>query len=294
MDGAGLVRTLRSVVAPVALPGIAATALICFIFSWNELLFARVLTGDRRADRAGLPHRASSPARACSWPRSARPPFVVSLPVLVAGFAAQDKLVQGLSLGAVKSWRSGDGRAHRGEPGRARPRGGEAHVRPGRRPAGDRALRRGCLPPGAPGHVPGPADERGRGARLGDLRRRRAAVRQPDARRHGGPGLPLHARGEAPGRDVRAAGDRLDRGLPLRAGRPRGGRRADGGRGDAHRLADRDRGRLQHPRRDGRLRRREPGRPARPRTGCGAPDDVRPHHRGARPAARAGGCRPSP
>ena len=28
-------------------PGIAATALICFIFSWNELLFARVLTGDR-------------------------------------------------------------------------------------------------------------------------------------------------------------------------------------------------------------------------------------------------------
>ena len=34
--------------------------------------------------------------------RSAPPSLVVSLPVLVAGFAAQDKLVQGLSLGAVK------------------------------------------------------------------------------------------------------------------------------------------------------------------------------------------------
>src|SRR3712207_8447085 len=45
MDGAGLLLTLRSVVAPIVLPGIAATSLICFIFSWNELLLARTLTG---------------------------------------------------------------------------------------------------------------------------------------------------------------------------------------------------------------------------------------------------------
>ena len=57
IDGAGLICTLRSIVVPIAVPGIAATSLICFIFSWNELLFARVLTGDRRADRTGVPHR---------------------------------------------------------------------------------------------------------------------------------------------------------------------------------------------------------------------------------------------
>ena len=45
VDGASLPRTLRSIIAPVVTPGIAAAALICFIFSWNELLFARVLTG---------------------------------------------------------------------------------------------------------------------------------------------------------------------------------------------------------------------------------------------------------
>src|SRR5207245_8824781 len=45
IDGAGLPTTLTRIVAPVAMPGIAATALISFIFSWNELLFARVLTG---------------------------------------------------------------------------------------------------------------------------------------------------------------------------------------------------------------------------------------------------------
>src|SRR6266566_203264 len=35
VDGAGLIRTLRQVVAPVVMPGIAATSLICFIFSWK-------------------------------------------------------------------------------------------------------------------------------------------------------------------------------------------------------------------------------------------------------------------
>lgn len=45
IDGAGLLTILLRIVAPVAAPGIAATALISFIFSWNELLFARVLTG---------------------------------------------------------------------------------------------------------------------------------------------------------------------------------------------------------------------------------------------------------
>src|SRR6266550_5962708 len=45
IDGAGILYTMRKIVAPIAVPGIAATALICFIFSWNELLFALVLTG---------------------------------------------------------------------------------------------------------------------------------------------------------------------------------------------------------------------------------------------------------
>src|SRR5690625_7179976 len=45
LDGANLFTILRKVILPVATPGIAATALICFIFSWNDLLFARVLTG---------------------------------------------------------------------------------------------------------------------------------------------------------------------------------------------------------------------------------------------------------
>ncbi|WP_329369552.1 carbohydrate ABC transporter permease [Streptomyces sp. NBC_01483] len=101
IDGARLPTILARVVAPIALPGIAATALICFIFSWNELLFARVLTGVVAATApvfltGFITSQGLFLAKVCAAS------LVVSLPVLAAGFAAQDKLVQGLSLGAVK------------------------------------------------------------------------------------------------------------------------------------------------------------------------------------------------
>jgi sorbitol/mannitol transport system permease protein len=101
MDGAGLIRTLREIVAPVVLPGIAATSLICFIFSWNELLFARVLTGTV-AQTAPVFLTGFVTSQGLFLAKVCAAALVVSLPVIIAGFAAQDKLVQGLSLGAVK------------------------------------------------------------------------------------------------------------------------------------------------------------------------------------------------
>jgi sorbitol/mannitol transport system permease protein len=101
MDGAGLLRTLRQVVAPIVLPGIAATSLICFIFSWNELLLARTLTATV-AETAPVYLTGFVTSQGLFLAQVCAAAFAVSLPVLVAGFAAQDKLVQGLSLGAVK------------------------------------------------------------------------------------------------------------------------------------------------------------------------------------------------
>jgi len=101
VDGANLTKTLRSVIAPVVMPGIAATALICFIFSWNELLFARVLTATV-AETAPVYLTSFVTSQGLFLAQLCAAAFVVSLPVLVAGFAAQDKLVQGLSMGSVK------------------------------------------------------------------------------------------------------------------------------------------------------------------------------------------------
>ncbi|MFE5024202.1 carbohydrate ABC transporter permease [Streptomyces sp. NPDC056656] len=101
IDGARLPTLLARVVAPIAMPGIAATALICFIFSWNELLFARVLSGVV-AQTAPVFLTGFITSQGLFLAKVCAASLVVSLPVLAAGFAAQDKLVQGLSLGAVK------------------------------------------------------------------------------------------------------------------------------------------------------------------------------------------------
>ena len=101
VDGAGLLRTLVSIVAPIAMPGIAATSLICFIFSWNEFMFAVNLTATVSSTApiflvGFISSQGLFLAKLCAAAT------LVSLPVLIAGFAAQDKLVRGLSLGAVK------------------------------------------------------------------------------------------------------------------------------------------------------------------------------------------------
>jgi len=101
VDGAGLITVLLRVVAPIALPGLAATSLICFIFSWNEFMFAVNLTATRASTApvflvGFITNEGLFLARLCAAAT------IVSLPVLIAGFAAQDKLVRGLSLGAVK------------------------------------------------------------------------------------------------------------------------------------------------------------------------------------------------
>ena len=82
-------------------PGLAATSLICVIFAWNELMFARVLTstvaGTSPVFLTGfITSEGLFLAKLCAAS------LIVSLPVIIAGFAAQDKLVQGLSMGAVK------------------------------------------------------------------------------------------------------------------------------------------------------------------------------------------------
>ena len=101
LDGARLLTLLRRIILPVTAPGLAATSLICFIFAWNELMFARVLTitvaGTAPVFLTGfITSEGLFLAKLCAAA------MVVSLPVLIAGFAAQDKLVQGLSMGAVK------------------------------------------------------------------------------------------------------------------------------------------------------------------------------------------------
>jgi sorbitol/mannitol transport system permease protein len=101
LDGARLPTMLRRIILPLTAPGLAATSLICFIFAWNELLFARVLTSTV-ASTSPVFLTGFITSEGLFLAKLCAAALIVSLPVLIAGFAAQDKLVQGLSMGAVK------------------------------------------------------------------------------------------------------------------------------------------------------------------------------------------------
>jgi sorbitol/mannitol transport system permease protein len=101
VDGAGLITSIRRIVLPIVSPGLAATALICFIFTWNEFFLAVNLT-DTNASTAPIFLLGFISGRGPFLADLSAAAVLLSLPVLLAGWVAQNKLVRGLSMGAVK------------------------------------------------------------------------------------------------------------------------------------------------------------------------------------------------
>ena len=103
VDGAGRWQIVRHVIAPLLLPGVAATALYAFILSWNEFFFALVLLRD--PDLATLPlllARYTGIEGAGRWGPLAAASFVATLPSLLIFAFLQRGLTSGLLSGAVK------------------------------------------------------------------------------------------------------------------------------------------------------------------------------------------------
>jgi sorbitol/mannitol transport system permease protein len=101
VDGAGLIMSIRKIILPIVSPGLAATALICFIFTWNEFFLAVNLT-DTNASTAPIFLVGFISGRGPFLADLSAAATLLSLPVLLAGWVAQNKLVRGLSMGAVK------------------------------------------------------------------------------------------------------------------------------------------------------------------------------------------------
>ncbi|MFE1175765.1 carbohydrate ABC transporter permease [Streptomyces sp. NPDC058773] len=101
VDGATTRQELTAVLLPMVLPGIAATALICLIFSWNEFFLALGLTSFRAATvpvfLVGF-----ITSEGLYWAKLSAAATLACLPVLLAGWLAQRQLVRGLSMGAVR------------------------------------------------------------------------------------------------------------------------------------------------------------------------------------------------
>ena len=101
IDGLGHLGSFFRVVLPLAMPGVASAALLSFVFSWNEFLFANILSGANTRTATVALTEFVTPV-GTEWTRIMAAGVVVAVPVWLAALAAQKYLVRGLTLGAVK------------------------------------------------------------------------------------------------------------------------------------------------------------------------------------------------
>ena len=101
VDGASMRHELTRIVIPLITPGIAATLLICLIFSWNEFFYAVNFTSSIAATSPIFLVGFVS-GRGLFYAKLAAAATLASLPVLLAGWIAQKQLIRGLTMGAVK------------------------------------------------------------------------------------------------------------------------------------------------------------------------------------------------
>jgi len=101
LEGWSRIQIFRRVVFPLLRNGIVATAVLCFIFAWNEFLFAFMLGGETvQTLPVSIPKLITS--QGVRWGEMAVVGIAALVPVLVAVFLLQRHIVRGLTLGAVK------------------------------------------------------------------------------------------------------------------------------------------------------------------------------------------------
>jgi sorbitol/mannitol transport system permease protein len=101
IDGASLRGQLTSIILPMAAPGIAATALLCVIFAWNEFFYA-VQLNPVSGSTVPIWVTTNISTRGDFLAKLSAASVLACIPVVIAGWAAQKRMIRGLSMGAIK------------------------------------------------------------------------------------------------------------------------------------------------------------------------------------------------
>jgi len=104
IDGATPGQAFRKVIAPLAAPGIVTTAILVFIFAWNDLLLALSLTATKAAITAPVAIANFTGSSEFEEPTGsiAAGAMVITVPIIVFVLVFQRRIVAGLTSGAVK------------------------------------------------------------------------------------------------------------------------------------------------------------------------------------------------
>jgi len=101
VDGYSRWQAFIKIVLPQSVTGIAATAVFCLIFAWNEYAFALMLTGDRaRTAPPSIPSVVGTAGR--EWAATAAGSLLFLIPVVIVAFALRKYLLRGITFGAIR------------------------------------------------------------------------------------------------------------------------------------------------------------------------------------------------
>ncbi|HMJ37765.1 MAG TPA: carbohydrate ABC transporter permease [Baekduia sp.] len=101
IDGANLRGQLTSIILPMAAPGIAATALLCVVFAWNEFFYA-VQLNPVSGSTVPIWVTSNVSTRGDFLAKLSAASVLACLPVVIAGWLAQKRMIRGLAMGAIK------------------------------------------------------------------------------------------------------------------------------------------------------------------------------------------------
>ena len=104
VDGATPYQAFTKVIAPLAAPGVFTTAILVFIFAWNDFVFAFSLTSTKNAQTVPAALSQFPGASTFQVPTGAiaAAAIVVTVPIIVMVLFFQRRIVAGLTAGAVK------------------------------------------------------------------------------------------------------------------------------------------------------------------------------------------------
>ncbi len=102
IDGCSPFMAFRKILLPLVTPGLATTAILVFIFAWNEFLYALTFTSspDKRTVPVAISLFAGEHKE--PWGEIAAASVIATLPLVVVTLLFQRKIVSGLTAGAVK------------------------------------------------------------------------------------------------------------------------------------------------------------------------------------------------
>ena len=102
VDGASLTQTLVRVTLPLAAPGMIASAVFVFVFSWNEFLFAFIFTTTRAKTAPLILSEMLGAVTGVDWGAVFAAATIQLVPILIFVLLVQRHLIIGLTAGSIK------------------------------------------------------------------------------------------------------------------------------------------------------------------------------------------------